>query len=190
MFDSDKCMSFFLTKPLLLRCRKSSRLLMTSSTSRSSSLVTGGCLWGVRPLSASMDNGFPILDAFNDDQAFERHFGSFLDDASNQLPVSGSFSKSRSSNLLKNTWNVNNFPRGHCFGFSGRNFDENETTTVSKYVLWHFLFYIALSHLNAAFYGTLNTNSWGAEMAINRDVHEVFCIYIFTQHYYLKIISN
>lgn len=36
-----------------------------------------------------MDNGFPILDAFNDDQAFERHFGSLLDDASNQLPVSG-----------------------------------------------------------------------------------------------------
>ena len=35
-----------------------------------------------------MDNGFPILDAFNDDQAFERHFGSLLDDASNQLPVS------------------------------------------------------------------------------------------------------
>ena len=71
-----------------------------------------------------------------------------------------------SFNLLKNTWNVNNFPRGHCFGFSGRNFEENETTTVSKHVLWHFLFYIALSHLNAAFYGTLNTNSWGAEMAI------------------------
>ena len=35
-----------------------------------------------------MDNGFPILDAFNDDQAFERHFGSLLDDASTQLPVS------------------------------------------------------------------------------------------------------
>jgi len=33
-----------------------------------------------------MDNGFPILDAFNDDQAFERHFESLLDDASNQLP--------------------------------------------------------------------------------------------------------
>ena len=35
-----------------------------------------------------MDNGFQILDAFNDDQAFERHFGSLLDDASTQLPVS------------------------------------------------------------------------------------------------------
>ena len=35
-----------------------------------------------------MDNGFPILDAFSDDQAFERHFGSLLDDATNQLPVS------------------------------------------------------------------------------------------------------
>ena len=101
MTDYDKCMSFFVTKPLLLRCRKSSRLLMTSSTSRSSSLVTGGCLWGVRPLSASMDNGFPILDAFNDDQAFERHFGSFLDDASNQLPVSGSLSKSRPTTFLR-----------------------------------------------------------------------------------------
>ena len=55
----------------------------------------------MRPLSASMDNGFPILDAFNDDQAFERHFGSFLDDASNQLPVSGSLSKSRPTTFLR-----------------------------------------------------------------------------------------
>ena len=37
-----------------------------------------------------MENGFPILDAFNDDQAFERHFGSLLDEDSNQLPVSQS----------------------------------------------------------------------------------------------------
>ena len=53
-----------------------------------------------------MDNGFPILDAFNDDQAFERHFGSLLDDASTQLPVSvsgtGDVVSSRAINHLAN----------------------------------------------------------------------------------------
>ena len=58
-----------------------------------------------------MDNGFPILDAFNDDQAFERHFGSLLDDASTQLPVSVSVTDEVVSPRAVNQWRISGVVR-------------------------------------------------------------------------------
>ena len=40
-----------------------------------------------------MEDGFPILDEFDDEQALERQLESLLDDASDHLPVSSTLGR-------------------------------------------------------------------------------------------------